>query len=72
MPTRSTKTRTLIPTRKWFVTQITALTGWAIAFVHVHARWTDTIIIGLITIASQAAISWLVPNDNTPGGVPRA
>jgi hypothetical protein len=58
-----------MPSRKWIATQITALTGWAIAFVNVHAHWTDTIIIALITIGSQAAIGWLIPNDPAQAGV---
>lgn len=71
MPSHSLK-RSSRPTNKWLATQVTALTGWAIAFVNVHGHWTDTIIIALITIASQAAIGYLVRNDNAPGGVPRA
>lgn len=59
-----------MPTRKWFATQVTALTGWAIAFVTANFHWTTTIIIALVTIVSQAAVGWLVPNTLTPGGVP--
>lgn len=58
-----------MPSRKWYATQITALTGWAIAFVNVHGHWTDTIIIALITIGGQAAIGWLIPNDPAQAGV---
>jgi cobalamin synthase len=59
-----------MPTRKWFATQITALAGWFIAFITANFHWTTTIIIALVTIVSQAAIGWLVPNNQTPGGVP--
>lgn len=52
----------MAPTRKWWATQVTALTGWFIAFVNVDFHWTHTIIIALATIVSQAAIGWLVPN----------
>lgn len=66
-----TKTRSLIPTRKWFATQVTALAGWAIALINVGV-WTATVKIALVTIIAQALVGWLVPNDNTPGGVPVA
>lgn len=58
-----------MPTRKWFATQVTALTGWAIAFVNVHGHWTETIIIGLITIVSQALVGWIVTNTADQAGV---
>jgi hypothetical protein len=67
---RATK-RSLAPTRKWWAATVTALAGWAIAFVNVHGHWTETIIIAGVTLVSQRAIAWLVPNVGTPGGVAR-
>jgi hypothetical protein len=39
--------------------------------VNVHGHWTETIIIAGVTLLSQRAIAWLVPNAGTPGGVAR-
>ena len=57
------------PTRKWLVTQVTALTALLIAWVTADA-WDKTLTIALIGLISQAIIGYLVPNQNTPGGVP--
>src|SRR4051794_11230175 len=67
--TAAKRNSSLIPTRKWFATQVTALAGWAIALINV-GHWTATIKITLVTIIAQALIGWLVPNDLTPAGVP--
>lgn len=50
------------PSRKWWATQITALTALAIMYVTTGA-WDQEETIAAIGIASQAALSWLVPND---------
>jgi hypothetical protein len=57
----------LKPTRKWWATQITALTALAIMYVTTGA-WDTEETISAIGIASQAALSWLIPNEAT---VPR-
>ncbi len=57
------------PTRKWWATQVTALTALAVMYV-TTGGWDQEETIAAIGIFSQAALSWLVPNDSTPGGVP--
>jgi hypothetical protein len=64
------RTKSLWPTRKWWANLVTALATWGTAFVNGGTRWTEAIIIFLIGIAAQAAVSYLMPNLGTPGGVP--
>jgi hypothetical protein len=52
-----------MPSRKWFVATITALAGWCVAFfVAADTHWTDPIKVGLITLVTQAVLSYLAPN----------
>lgn len=63
--------KSLRPTRKWWAAQATAVIGWLIAAI--TAEWvigTELQILA-VTIAGAAFTSWLLPNENTPGGVPR-
>jgi hypothetical protein len=57
------------PTRKWWATQVTALAALAVMWA-TTGTWDTEETVGAIGLVSQAAISWLVPNDPTPGGVP--
>lgn len=50
------------PTRKWWTTQVTALTALALMYV-TTGSWNQEETVALIGIASQAALAWLVPND---------
>lgn len=59
----------VLPTRKWIATQVTATSAFAIAWV-TSGAWNSTLSIALIGLISQAVISYLVPNAETPGGVP--
>jgi hypothetical protein len=58
-----------VPTRKWFATQMTALAALLIAWVNA-GEWNKTLTVALIGLLSQAVVGYLVPNTNTPGGVP--
>ena len=58
-----------VPTRKWFYTQVTALTGLALMYV-TTGEWNQEETIGAIALVSQAALSYIMPNEDTPGGVP--
>lgn len=57
------------PTRKWWAATILAigglLTTWAAA-----GEWTTALTGALITLVTQRIVAYLVPNDDTPGGVP--
>lgn len=59
------------PTRKWLVTQITAVAAVLTMWV-TTGSWDAEETVALIGLISQAGISYLVPNNNTPGGVPTA
>lgn len=58
-----------LPTRKWFATQVTALTALAVAFAEL-GHWNTTLSISAIGLVSQAALGYILPNADTPGGVP--
>lgn len=58
------------PTRKWIAAQVVAL--GAVATSAIESGWDDTEWKLLIGIAVQAAVTYLLPNDQTPGGVPDA
>ncbi|MGH3390948.1 MAG: hypothetical protein ACRDOO_18940 [Actinomadura sp.] len=57
------------PTRKWWAMFITALaaflTGWIQA-----GEFNKEMTIALIGLVAQALVTYLVPNSDTPGGVP--
>lgn len=58
------------PTRKWIAAQVVALGAIAIAAA-TTGTWDTEETVALIGWAVQAATSYLVPNDSTPGGVPQ-
>lgn len=51
---------TYVPSRKWFASQITLLTGLALTVV--DEGWTDNQWKGLIGIVSAGLVSYLIPN----------
>jgi hypothetical protein len=57
----STKRQHLYPTRKWWATQITAMTTLAVAWVNA-GHWNKPLSITAIGVVSQALIVYLVPN----------
>jgi hypothetical protein len=60
--------KSLQPTRKWWVSQTTAMAALLIAWVNVGA-WDKTVTVGIIGFATQAITSYLTPNHELPGGV---
>ncbi len=57
------------PTRKWWAATITAL--GAIATMVVQAGgFTSVVWVALIGAVVQAVVTYLLPNADTPGGVP--
>jgi hypothetical protein len=64
----SSPLKSLLPTNKWIVTQITALAALLTAYVQVGA-WNKELTIALIGLVSQALIGYIAPNASTPGGV---
>lgn len=57
------------PTRKWIVGQITAL-GALLTMVVTTGGWSQQATVALVGLLVAAATSYLVPNLDTPGGVP--
>jgi len=58
------------PTNKWWAALVTVIGSW-VANLITAGTFTKTIAIALVGITSQMIVAYLVPNDNTPGGVPR-
>lgn len=56
-----------MPTRKWWATQVTAATALAIMWA-TTGSWDQEETISAIGLASQALLSWLVPNDPAAAG----
>ena len=50
------------PSRKWFVTQVTALAALATAWIQA-GEWSTTLSVMAVGIVSQAVIAYLVPNQ---------
>ena len=57
------------PTNKWWAGLITVAGSWVVNLITAGA-FTKTIAIALVGIVTQMTVAYLVPNDNTPGGVP--
>ena len=53
-----------IPSRKWFATQVTALTALIVAWVNAGS-WDKTLTIALVGLVSQAIIGYLIPNSDS-------
>jgi hypothetical protein len=64
----TTKDTSRMPTRKWLVTQTTAVAAVLVAWVNVGG-WDKTISIAVIGLMSQAVASYLMPNEQVIGGV---
>jgi hypothetical protein len=63
-------TKSLWPTRKWFVAQATAGGSLVIALIEAEWDFTNPLQIVAVGLVVEAFSTWLIPNANTPGGVP--
>ncbi|MEW9547230.1 hypothetical protein [Nonomuraea sp. NPDC050783] len=61
--------KSLMPTRKWWAMLVVALGAIAVSWVSAGQLTKETAI-ALIGVVVQAVATYLVPNDDTPGGVP--
>lgn len=61
--------RSLWPTRKWWAGLITAVAALAVNLIET-GQFSKEIGIALVGLIAQALVVYVVPNDNTPGGVP--
>lgn len=66
--TRGTES-TWWPTRKWWAAQVATVATLLVAWVNA-GEWNKTLTVAVVGFASQALITYLVPNQPTPGGVP--
>jgi hypothetical protein len=58
-----------LPTRKWWAMLVVALGTLAVNWINT-GQFTKEIAIALVGLLVQAATTYLVPNQDTPGGVP--
>ena len=68
-PTTITTAEELVPTRKWFAAQIAAVATLVVAWLNAD-EWNKTLTVALVGLVAQALITYIVPNQETPGGVP--
>jgi hypothetical protein len=61
--------RSAWPTRKWWAGLITAVAALAVNLIET-GHFNKEIAIALVGLVAQALVVYIVPNDNTPGGVP--
>jgi len=54
-----------LPSRKWWATQVTALTGLITSWILVGA-WNQQLSIAVVTLVGQALVGYLIPLSSTP------
>ncbi len=54
-----------LPTRKWWATQITALSGLTTSWI-VVGGWNQQLSIAVVALVGQAVVGYLVPNSSDP------
>jgi hypothetical protein len=64
-----TQEKSLLPTRKWWAAFVTSVAGVVVMGISADEFSTE-VKIALVWVVVQAAVTWLVPNVDTPGGVP--
>jgi hypothetical protein len=57
------------PTNKWWAAFVTVAGSWVANLITAGA-FTKVIAIALVGIVCQMTVAYLVPNHETPGGVP--
>jgi hypothetical protein len=57
------------PTNKWWAALVTVAGSWVANLITAGA-FTKVIAIALVGIVCQMTVAYLVPNSDTPGGVP--
>ncbi len=61
-----------LPTRKWIAAQVTAVGAWLVAAIEAGWDINTSLQILAVGIVIEAVTTYVVANENTPGGVPRA
>lgn len=57
-----------MPTKKWIAATVTGAGTEVVAII--TSGWNQATQIALVGLVVQRLVAWLVPNDQTPGGVP--
>jgi hypothetical protein len=57
------------PTRKWWAARAIAIGALATMFV-TTGGWDAEETVAVLGLVTEGIVSWLVPNESTPGGVP--
>jgi hypothetical protein len=58
------------PTRKWWVAQATAVGALVVALIEAKWDFNSSLQIVAVGLVVEAFSTWLIPNLDTPGGVP--
>jgi hypothetical protein len=66
-PTR----KTWVPTRKWMANAVSVLAGWLVAAIQNDWVINTELQITAVGIGAGLLGSYILSNENTPGGVPR-
>jgi hypothetical protein len=61
-----------VPTRKWLAARVAAFTGLLILYATHGWHFDEHTTIATITLVGESLVSYLTPNEPTPGGVPLA
>jgi hypothetical protein len=60
-----------LPARKWWAALVASLTAFLTLLVTKNYDITSPeVVVALIVLIGQAVITYLVPNEGTPGGIP--
>jgi hypothetical protein len=65
----ATREKSLLPTHKWLAAVVTALGAWAVLWIQA-GTFSVEVQIALAGLVTQAIVAYLVPNQDSPGGVP--
>ncbi len=60
-----------LPTRKWWATQVTAVTGLLTSWIVVD-EWNQQLSIAAVTLVGQALVGYLIPNTAAPESAPES
>lgn len=61
--------KSLLPTRKWWAAFVTSVAGFVVLWI-TAGEFSKEVTVALVWMLVQAITTWLVPNQDTPGGVP--
>ncbi|SDL95043.1 hypothetical protein [Nonomuraea jiangxiensis] len=71
MRSSTSTSKSWLPTRKWWSMLVVAVGALAVNWINT-GQFTKEIAIALVGLLVQAATTYLIPNQDTPGGVPIA